>query len=57
MPPETMERIIRGLGRTPWQRTTLYQAAPTERQRASLNAAPLAPPTDTPARRYERADT
>jgi FO synthase len=57
MPPEVMERIIRDLGRTPWQRTTLYQAAPTERQRASFNAAPLAPPIDTPARRYERAET
>jgi FO synthase len=57
MPPEAMERIIRDLGREPWQRTTLYQAVPTERQRASFNAAPLAPPIDTPARRYERAET
>ena len=57
MPPEVMERIIRDLGRTAWQRTTLYQAAPPERQRASFNAAPLAPPIDTPARRYERAET
>ena len=57
MPPEAMEQIIRDLGRDPWQRTTLYQAAPAERQRASFNAAPLAPPIDTPARRYERAET
>ena len=57
MPPEAMEQIIRDLGRTPWQRTTLYQAVPAERQRASFNAAPLAPPIDTPARRYERAET
>jgi FO synthase len=57
MPPEAMERIIRDLGREPWQRTTLYQAAPPERQRASFTAAPLAPPTDTPARRYERVLT
>jgi FO synthase len=57
MPPEAMEKIIRDLGRTPWQRTTLYQAAPAERQRASFNAAPLAPPIETPARRYERAET
>jgi FO synthase len=56
MPPEAMERIIRDLERTPWQRTTLYQAAPTERQRASFDAAPLAPPIDTPARRCERAE-
>jgi FO synthase len=57
MPPEAMERIIRDLGRMPWQRTTLYQAAPHERQHASFNAAPLAQPIDTPARRYERAET
>jgi FO synthase len=57
MPPEAMEQIIRDLGRDPWQRTTLYQAAPAERQRASFNAAPLAPPIDTPARRYERVET
>jgi FO synthase len=57
MPPERMEEIIRALAREPWQRTTLYQAAPAERQRASFNAAPLAPPIDTPARRYERAGT
>jgi FO synthase len=57
MPPEAMEKVIRDLGRASWQRTTLYQAAPAERQRASFNAAPLAPPIDTPARRYERAET
>ena len=54
MPPERMEEIIRGLGREPWQRTTLYAAAPTERQRASFNAALLSPPIETPARRYDR---
>jgi FO synthase len=57
MPPEAMERIIRDLGCTPWQRTTLYQAAPAERQRASFDAAPLASAIDTPVRRYERAGT
>ncbi|HEY1504404.1 MAG TPA: 5-amino-6-(D-ribitylamino)uracil--L-tyrosine 4-hydroxyphenyl transferase CofH [Stellaceae bacterium] len=57
MPPEAMELIIRNLGRDPWQRTTLYQAAPAERQHPSFNAAPLSPPIDTPARRYERAET
>jgi FO synthase len=55
MPPERMEEIIRGLGRAPWQRTTLYGEAPDERQRASFNAVPLSPPIETPARRYERA--
>ena len=24
MPPEAMEALIRGIGRMPWQRTTLY---------------------------------
>jgi hypothetical protein len=57
MPPEAMEQIIRDLGRDAWQRTTLYQPATAERQRASFNAAPLSPPIDTPARRYERAET
>ena len=57
MPPETMEQIIRDLGRTPRQRTTLYQTAPAERQRASFNAVPLAPPIDTPAQKYDRALT
>jgi FO synthase len=55
MPPEAMERIIRDLGRAPWQRTTLYGDAPLDRQHASFNAAALAPPIDTPAHRYERA--
>ena len=32
MPPEAMEDIIRSLGRTPWQRTTLYQPAPAQRR-------------------------
>jgi FO synthase len=57
MPPEAMARIIRDLGREPWQRTTLYQAAAPKRQRASFSAAPLAPPIETPARRYDRALT
>jgi FO synthase len=54
MPPEAMEQLIRGLGRTPRQRTTLYADAPAERCAASFAAAPLAEPINTPARRYER---
>ena len=49
-----MEAIIRGLGRTPRQRTTLYADAPAERRTASFGAAPLAEPVNTPARRWER---
>jgi FO synthase len=52
MPPEAMEEIIRSLGRTPWQRTTLYQPAPAQRTQSSFDALPLAPPVDTPVRAY-----
>jgi FO synthase len=55
MPPEQMEAIIRSIGREPWQRTTLYGDAHADRRTTSFGAAPLAPPIDTPARRYERA--
>jgi FO synthase len=55
MPPEAMEELIRSLGRTPRQRTTLYGDAPAERRAASFGAAPLSEPINTPARKYERA--
>jgi FO synthase len=55
MPPENMEALIRSLGRTPRQRTTLYGEPPPDRIAASFGAAPLAEPINTPARRYERA--
>jgi len=54
MPPEAMEELIRSLGRTPRQRTTLYGDAPTERRATSFAAAPLSEPINTPARKYER---
>ena len=54
MPPEAMEGLIRGIGRTPRQRTTLYGDAPAARKAAAFAAAPLADPVNTPARRYER---
>ena len=44
LPPDAMEAMIRDTGRTPVQRTTLYQAAPEERRMAARNAAPLAEP-------------
>ena len=56
MPPEAMERLIRSLGRTPKQRTTLYRDPPPDRIAASFGAAPLSEPINTPARKYERAD-
>jgi FO synthase len=54
MPPEAMEELIRGIGRTPRQRTTLYGDAPDERRSAAFAAAPLVEWVNTPARRYER---
>ena len=54
LPPEEMESLIRSLGRTPYQRTTLYAAAPPPRIAASFAAAPLAAPINTPAHRFER---
>jgi len=55
MPPENMEALIRSLGRTPKQRTTLYRDPPADRIAASFEAAPLSEPINTPARKYERA--
>ncbi|HYM73117.1 MAG TPA: 5-amino-6-(D-ribitylamino)uracil--L-tyrosine 4-hydroxyphenyl transferase CofH [Stellaceae bacterium] len=55
MPPEAMEALVRSLGRTPRQRTTLYGDAPAERRAASFGAAPLSEPVNTPARKYERS--
>jgi FO synthase len=55
VPPEAMEEMIRGIGRIPRQRTTLYADVPAERRAASFAAAPLTDPINTPARRYERA--
>jgi len=55
MPPAAMEAAIRALGRIPRQRTTLYGDAPASRRAASFDAATLAEPINTPARKYERA--
>jgi FO synthase len=54
MPPMAMEALIRSIGRTPRQRTTLYRDAPSEQQRRSFAAAPLAPVEQTPAARNAR---
>jgi FO synthase len=55
MPPAEIEALIRTIGRTPAQRTTLYGAVPDARRDASFNAEPLLPPVNNPARRYERS--
>jgi FO synthase len=44
MPPERMEATIRGLGRTPRQRTTLYEKPDAARTHLSYGAPPLAKP-------------
>ena len=55
-PPEAMEDLIRSLGRTPEQRTTLYGPVPAERRATSLNAAALAPLVLTPPRKLIAAE-
>jgi FO synthase len=54
MSPERLEALIAGLGRTPWQRTTLYEDAPAERIKASFGAPPLKPKQEPPAAIRER---
>ena len=54
MPPEAMEELIRSLGRTPQQRTTLYGTPPAERMQRSFHAAPLSAPVETPAKHFMR---
>jgi FO synthase len=50
-PPAGMEALIRSIGRTPQQRTTLYDAVPEDRREASFNAAELEPIVLTPPRK------
>ncbi len=54
-PPADIEAMIRSRGREPWQRTTLYGAAPPGQRRRAFAAGPLAPPvveSAQPARRH-----
>ncbi len=50
MPPERMEDLIRSSGRSPRQRTTLYDAPAEDRVRASFGAPPLTAPLNPPVR-------
>ncbi|TCZ64105.1 7,8-didemethyl-8-hydroxy-5-deazariboflavin synthase subunit CofH [Roseicella aquatilis] len=50
-PPERMETLIRGIGRVPAQRTTLYGEPPEAQRRASYEARELAPVVQTAPRR------
>ena len=49
--PCEMVELIRGAGRTPVQRTTLYGQAPEERVSAAFAAQPLTEIVNTPLRR------
>ena len=55
MPPASMERLIRDIGREPLQRTTLYADANEERYAAAFGAETLSDVINTPARKYERS--
>jgi FO synthase len=48
LPPQQLEELIRGAGREPFQRTTLYQAVDAERQWQARHAAPLSEARSTP---------
>jgi FO synthase len=56
LPPEEMERLLRGIGRVPLQRTTLYGKVDAERRAASFSAAPLEPVIQTPPRKVIAAE-
>jgi FO synthase len=49
-PPERIEGLIRSVGRSPRQRTTLYGDVPEERRLASFGAAPLVEPSNPPVK-------
>ncbi len=54
MSPQQMEKLIKGAGRQPKQRTTIYEVVDKERRQASLEAAPMTPIYNQPAVEYER---
>jgi FO synthase len=55
-PPEAMEALIRGIGRAPAQRGTLYRPVGNERRARSFGAAELAPVVQTPPRKVLAAE-
>ncbi len=56
-PPQQMEHVIRGTGRTPVQRTTDYGAPPETQVRRSRQAAPLEAVVNPLAKEYARDDS
>jgi FO synthase len=53
LPPAEMERIIRSLGRTPRQRTTLYGNVDAERCARAAGAPALTPVIQTPPKKFK----
>lgn len=56
LPPQEMEMLIRSIGRTPRQRTTLYGDVAPEVREAGRKAAPLTPIVLTPARKRKQEE-
>ena len=54
--PSAIEDLIRDLGRTPRQRSTLYGPVGAGRRSAACNAIPLAPVVQTPARKFAHGE-
>ncbi len=54
MPPEAIERLVRSIGRTARQRTTVYGVPTRQQTTASFSAAPLSPAINTPAKEFAR---
>ena len=55
-PPEAMEALIGGIGRTPVQRDTLYRPVSNDRRASSFGAPELAPVVQTPPRKVLAAE-
>jgi FO synthase len=55
-PPEAMEALIRGIGRLPMQRDTLYRPVSNDRRASSFNAPDLVPVVQTPPRKVLAAE-
>ncbi|MSP95811.1 MAG: 7,8-didemethyl-8-hydroxy-5-deazariboflavin synthase subunit CofH [Betaproteobacteria bacterium] len=56
LPPERMHALVKGIGRQPEQRSTLYGPVDAERQQRSFAAAALTPIVLTPPARLQRAE-
>ena len=54
--PSALEDLVRGLGRVPRQRSTLYGRVRAERRSAARDALPLAPVVQTPARKFAHGE-